>query len=175
MVGLAEGYHGDTLGAMDAVAPSPYNGRQQMPWYSPRGLFLEPPTVALVGGEWVVRLPAGMEDARAPTQQSGQQAQEAQQAQQEVFASQQDVFALSRDESGLVVRYQQYILAQMAQHAERAQGERLGACIIEPVLQVIILWPPGQPICVTSEATCQPCSSCHAVVWAQRSGQSGVV
>ena len=32
VVGLAEGYHGDTLGATDAVAPSVYNGLQHYPW-----------------------------------------------------------------------------------------------------------------------------------------------
>ncbi len=33
VVGIAEGYHGDTLGCMDAVAPSVYNGPRQTPWY----------------------------------------------------------------------------------------------------------------------------------------------
>jgi hypothetical protein len=32
VVGSAEGYHGDTLGCMDAVAPSVYNGPRQTPW-----------------------------------------------------------------------------------------------------------------------------------------------
>jgi len=29
---LQNGYHGDTLGCMDAVAPSPYTGARQTPW-----------------------------------------------------------------------------------------------------------------------------------------------
>ena len=32
VVGLTNGYHGDTLGAMDAVAQSPYNDFHQTPW-----------------------------------------------------------------------------------------------------------------------------------------------
>ena len=32
VVGIDGGYHGDTLGAMDAVSPSPYNGPAQYPW-----------------------------------------------------------------------------------------------------------------------------------------------
>lgn len=32
VVGIEGGYHGDTLGAMDAVAPSVYNGPEQFPW-----------------------------------------------------------------------------------------------------------------------------------------------
>ena len=38
VLGLANAYHGDTLGTMDAVAPSPYNGLQQTPWYPPPSL-----------------------------------------------------------------------------------------------------------------------------------------
>lgn len=34
VLGLTNAYHGDTLGTMDAVAPSPYNGLQQTPWYA---------------------------------------------------------------------------------------------------------------------------------------------
>ena len=33
VVGLQNGYHGDTLGAMDAVAPSAFNGLEHMPWW----------------------------------------------------------------------------------------------------------------------------------------------
>ena len=32
VVGVAEGYHGDTLGAMDAVSPSAYTGLPHAPW-----------------------------------------------------------------------------------------------------------------------------------------------
>ena len=32
VVGLTNGYHGDTLGAMDAVAETPYNNDDQTPW-----------------------------------------------------------------------------------------------------------------------------------------------
>lgn len=34
VLGLTNAYHGDTLGTMDAVAPSPYNGLRQTPWYA---------------------------------------------------------------------------------------------------------------------------------------------
>jgi len=55
------GYHGDTLGAMCATAPSLFNGPAQTPWYLGRGLFLDPPTAGLEGGGvgWVVRDGAG--------------------------------------------------------------------------------------------------------------------
>lgn len=52
VVGLANAYHGDTLGAADCVAPSVFNGRLQAPWYQGRGLFLEPPYLGMVRGRW---------------------------------------------------------------------------------------------------------------------------
>ena len=32
VLGLGNAYHGDTLGAMNAVPASPFNGPRQMPW-----------------------------------------------------------------------------------------------------------------------------------------------
>ena len=54
VLGLQGAYHGDTLGTMDAVPPSVFNGRLQTPWFEGRGLFLDPPTVAMKNGAWVV-------------------------------------------------------------------------------------------------------------------------
>lgn len=161
VVGLREAYHGDTLGAMEAVAPSPFNGRLQTPWYSGRGLFLDPPTAALVRGVWRVQLPAGMREAAG--------AAERQQWQTE-FGSQAGVFDLERrmGDPGryapLYAAYRRHIEQQLhadrdagpgagsrqtaaAQQQEQEQEERggsswqagrarqLGACILEPVLQ----------------------------------------
>ena len=53
VLGLQNAYHGDTLGAMDCVAPSVYNGRLQAPWYRGRGIFLHPPYVSMVKGRRV--------------------------------------------------------------------------------------------------------------------------
>jgi adenosylmethionine-8-amino-7-oxononanoate aminotransferase len=50
VLGLENAYHGDTLGAMDCVALSVYNGRLQAPWYRGRGVFLKPPYLAIVKG-----------------------------------------------------------------------------------------------------------------------------
>lgn len=49
VVSQAECYHGDTLGCMDASAPTVFNSGQH-PWYTPRTLSLQPPTVAWVEG-----------------------------------------------------------------------------------------------------------------------------
>ncbi|KAG2439490.1 hypothetical protein HXX76_004844 [Chlamydomonas incerta] len=57
VLGLQGAYHGDTLGAQDCVAPSVFNGRLQAPWYRGRGLFLEPPYVAMSAGRWQLQEP----------------------------------------------------------------------------------------------------------------------
>ena len=67
IVALTNGYHGDTLGAMDAQPPSVFAGPLQSPWYTPRGLFLEPPSLALRDGVWTVELPAELRAAAAET------------------------------------------------------------------------------------------------------------
>mmetsp|Transcript_34023 Transcript_34023/g.55120 ORF Transcript_34023/g.55120 Transcript_34023/m.55120 type:complete len:831 (+) Transcript_34023:36-2528(+) len=57
IIGLSESYHGDTLGTMDIQCPSPFTSGQH-PWYKGRGLFLNPPTVALKNGAWLLSLPS---------------------------------------------------------------------------------------------------------------------
>ena len=54
VVTLTNGYHGDTLGAMDCSMESTFNSRQT-PWYRARGLFLDTPTCGISQGVWKVR------------------------------------------------------------------------------------------------------------------------
>ena len=54
ILALDGSYHGDTLGAMDMQSPSIFTGSLQTPWYEPRGLFLNAPTVALKNRKWTV-------------------------------------------------------------------------------------------------------------------------
>lgn len=42
-------YHGDTLGVMDVAEPSIFN-KGQHPWYEPKGLFLDYPTISYMNG-----------------------------------------------------------------------------------------------------------------------------
>ena len=57
IIALDGSYHGDTLGAMDMQSPSVFTGPMQTPWYQPRGLFLQPPSLAIREGRWNVALP----------------------------------------------------------------------------------------------------------------------
>ncbi|KAG6532160.1 hypothetical protein ZIOFF_005998 [Zingiber officinale] len=57
VLALTGSYHGDTLGAMEAQAPSSYTSFIQQPWYSGRGLFLDPPECFITKGNWHLSLP----------------------------------------------------------------------------------------------------------------------
>jgi dethiobiotin synthetase/adenosylmethionine--8-amino-7-oxononanoate aminotransferase len=57
VLALHNSYHGDTVGAMDCAAASPFNGRLQTPWYSGRGCFLMPPYLQLQQGRWRLQAP----------------------------------------------------------------------------------------------------------------------
>jgi dethiobiotin synthetase/adenosylmethionine--8-amino-7-oxononanoate aminotransferase len=49
-------YHGDTLGVMDVAEPSIFNEGQH-PWYEPRGLFLQTPTLGFKQGTLSIDFP----------------------------------------------------------------------------------------------------------------------
>ncbi|KAI8831870.1 pyridoxal phosphate-dependent transferase [Chytridium lagenaria] len=58
VVGVDGGYHGDTIGAMNACSPNAFN--EKVEWYRPQGLWFSPPTVACKDGKYRIRLPDGM-------------------------------------------------------------------------------------------------------------------
>ncbi|KAL6774602.1 BIO1 [Auxenochlorella protothecoides x Auxenochlorella symbiontica] len=116
VLGLQGAYHGDTLGAMDCVAPSPFNGRRQTPWYAGRGLFLDPPTLALRGGAWVgAGLPAPLPDLAA------------------VFAPRPEAVAAHR--AAIAAALDAHDAAAGARLAARPAPPALAACLLEPVVQ----------------------------------------
>lgn len=53
-------YHGDTLGVMDVAEPSIFN-EGQTPWYEPKGLFLDTPTLGYRDGTLQIFHPDGWE------------------------------------------------------------------------------------------------------------------
>lgn len=116
MLGLQGAYHGDTLGAMDCVAPSPFNGRRQTPWYAGRGLFLDPPTLALRGGAWAgAGQPAPLPDLAA------------------VFAPRPEAVAAHR--AAIAAALDAHDAAAGARLAARPAPPALAACLLEPVVQ----------------------------------------
>ncbi|KAJ3111218.1 hypothetical protein HDU96_005896 [Phlyctochytrium bullatum] len=67
VVGIEGGYHGDTIGAMNACNPNVYNERVE--WYKPQGLWFAPPSVVLKDSKYHVRLPDWLTSAE-PTLKS---------------------------------------------------------------------------------------------------------
>lgn len=116
VLALKGSYHGDTLGAMEAQAPSPYTSFLQQPWYSGRGLFLDPPTVFLCNGQWNLSLPESLHSKDLELEAL-------------TFRSCDEIFAGNRDNSNLAATYASYISHQMLQNYDH-----IGALIIEPVI-----------------------------------------
>ncbi|KAL0404568.1 UNVERIFIED_CONTAM: Bifunctional dethiobiotin synthetase/7,8-diamino-pelargonic acid aminotransferase, mitochondrial [Sesamum radiatum] len=122
VLALQGSYHGDTLGAMEAQAPSPYTGFLQQPWYRGRGLFLDPPTVSMSDDIWEVALPQKM--------QSGKSGHECLS-----FNSRDEIFKRSRDGSDLASLYASFILQELHSLSDSNGLSHIGALIIEPVIQ----------------------------------------
>ncbi|KAG7606436.1 Bifunctional dethiobiotin synthetase/7,8-diamino-pelargonic acid aminotransferase [Arabidopsis thaliana] len=119
VIALRGSYHGDTLGAMEAQAPSPYTGFLQQPWYTGRGLFLDPPTVFLSNGSWNISLPESFSEI-APEYGT--------------FTSRDEIFDKSRDASTLARIYSAYLSKHLQEHSGVRQSAHVGALIIEPVI-----------------------------------------
>ncbi|KAF4383950.1 hypothetical protein G4B88_016383 [Cannabis sativa] len=117
VLALTGSYHGDTLGAMEAQAPSSYTGFLQQPWYTGRGLFLSPPTVFLSNNTWNLSLPEGMHSNKLKDADI-------------TFSSRNEVFNTSRDKSNLAEIYSSYISFELARYPE-SKGS-IGALIMEP-------------------------------------------
>ncbi|KAG0624900.1 hypothetical protein M758_2G012400 [Ceratodon purpureus] len=120
VVALKGSYHGDTLGAMEAQAPSVYTGFKQQPWHRGRGFFLEPPTVFQRQGRWLLQLPDVYQDDESSASVSS-------------WKSRDEVFDTCRDSTSLANLYSRSIDQQLAS-AAKEEYTSLAALIIEPVL-----------------------------------------
>ncbi|CAN6458914.1 unnamed protein product [Victoria cruziana] len=121
VLALSGSYHGDTLGAMEAQAPSPFTGFLQQPWYSGRGLFLDPPTVFLSNMIWKLHLPIFMQ-----SNNFGRDIL--------LFSCHTQLFSRSRDTSTLSQAYSDYISMQLSSY-KGSKSSYIAALIIEPVIQ----------------------------------------
>lgn len=127
MLGLQEAYHGDTLGAMDAVPPSPFNGPMQTPWFTGRGVFLDAPTLGMKNGVYEIFMPSWAATIGA---KSGEESTE-----KMSFASLEEAFSSTRNGTALSLQYRDHIEDQIDQYLGTRSGAHVAACIMEPVLQ----------------------------------------
>ncbi|KAL5775185.1 hypothetical protein ACOSP7_012742 [Xanthoceras sorbifolium] len=121
VLALKGSYHGDTLGAMEAQAPSSYTGFLQQPWYTGRGLFLDPPRVFMCNSKWDLSLPEWLHAKIVKLQDM-------------TFGSRDEIFYKSRDKSDLAAIYSSYISQTLLQNPDCRGFEPIGALIIEPVI-----------------------------------------
>lgn len=114
-------YHGDTLGAQDAQAPSVYTGFLQQPWYHGRGLFLDPPIVYMHNRQWKIYLPdcykkyVGLSGNVTST-----------------YDSRDDLYHEQRDKSKLANIYKELISEEISSCTDVCT--HVAALIIEPVI-----------------------------------------
>ncbi|GMP36448.1 hypothetical protein CsSME_00008577 [Camellia sinensis var. sinensis] len=122
VLALRGSYHGDTLGAMEAQAPSSYTGFLQQPWYTGRGFFLDPPTVFMQNGVWKLSLPERMNPEKVKVEDTS-------------FSLRDEIFYNSRDGSSLAGSYSSYITRELSLHSGLRGFTHIGSLIIEPVIQ----------------------------------------
>ncbi|KAJ3693384.1 hypothetical protein LUZ60_008864 [Juncus effusus] len=123
VLALNGSYHGDTLGAMEAQAPSSYTGFFQQPWYSGRGIFLDPPTIFINNKTWTLSLPDSLLCEQPNFKQNTS------------FELLSEVFSHSRDATGTADLYKSYISKQLSLYCGSDKETRIGALLIEPVIQ----------------------------------------
>ncbi|KAF8392915.1 hypothetical protein HHK36_021155 [Tetracentron sinense] len=127
VLALNGSYHGDTLGAMEAQAPSTYTGFLQQPWYTGRGLFLDPPTVFMCNGGWNLSLPKAVQSEKMKLEDM-------------TFNSRDELFYGSRNCSDLAKRYSGCISEQLLQFSGLKGSVHIGALIIEPGKTTLFLF-----------------------------------
>ncbi|KAF7154301.1 hypothetical protein RHSIM_Rhsim01G0006800 [Rhododendron simsii] len=128
VLALQGSYHGDTLGAMEAQAPSSYTGFLQQPWYTGRGFFLDPPTAFMDNGVWKLSLPERIHPENVNVEDMGVELLTA-------FRLRDELFYKSRDGSSLAACYSSYISQALSLHSRMSEHSHIGALIIEPVIQ----------------------------------------
>ncbi|KAF9407155.1 hypothetical protein BGZ76_006171, partial [Entomortierella beljakovae] len=64
VIGIDGGYHGDTIGAMNACSPNLYN--DQVTWYKAHGHWFSPPTVVFKNSQFVITVPNDMTNTKEP-------------------------------------------------------------------------------------------------------------
>ncbi|KAJ3020672.1 hypothetical protein HKX48_000401 [Thoreauomyces humboldtii] len=139
IVGIDGGYHGDTIGAMDAASPNVYN--DEINWYveriyhrfevvfcfdelvlalryKPRGIWFQPPSVMYKSGRYTVRIPSTLADHKTSTPES--------------FESLPELFEFSSRSPAQIKLYEDHITRTLREHL--ASGRPLGALLIEPIL-----------------------------------------
>ena len=133
ILALDGSYHGDTLGAMDMQSPSIFTGSLQTPWYEPRGLFLNAPTIGLKNQKWTVECAEELVVAGGSGQTSSTAA-----VVLDRFENKADVFDVKKRKASSAAARYQALIDSVLDNAERlgksGEAPEIGGLIMEPVL-----------------------------------------
>jgi dethiobiotin synthetase/adenosylmethionine--8-amino-7-oxononanoate aminotransferase len=121
VLGLADSYHGDTLGAMDAASPNTFNARDL--WYQGRGAWLTPPEVIYKNETHSIALPPDLKQLYH--QQNNATSCPS-------FTREADLYSTSRQSSDLCHFYTSYLQRTLNEYL--AAGVVFGALLLEPVV-----------------------------------------
>lgn len=127
IVALEDCYHGDTLGVMDCAPSSDFNSKQT-PWYTPRGLYFDPPSVAIVDGIWTLSVPDTFNSTFAADSKTSAPA-ETNDHDGKVFKNVDAIFCASRRGSAYT-----YTICSVLDAVLNGDEYDLGALLVEPVL-----------------------------------------
>nr|XP_019042998.1 dethiobiotin synthase [Kwoniella bestiolae CBS 10118]OCF21928.1 dethiobiotin synthase [Kwoniella bestiolae CBS 10118] len=127
VIGLRGGYHGDTIGSMDASEASTYN--KAVDWYKGRGHWFSPPMVQYVEGRPTV-LTTGP-DEWAPLPETISDGKSTNDGWSLGFSDVQSIYSVeSRLNTPLADYYRSHIRANLEKAVK--EGKKFGALIMEP-------------------------------------------
>jgi dethiobiotin synthetase/adenosylmethionine--8-amino-7-oxononanoate aminotransferase len=117
VLGIDGGYHGDTIGAMNACSPNVYNA--QVTWYKSHGHWFTPPTVLYKDSKFQITIPAEMTDGI--------------QQQKVIIGNLSSVFTAPTEGDARLSIYRKHIRSTL-NRLTKQENRQFGALLMEPVL-----------------------------------------
>ncbi|KAF0411268.1 PLP-dependent transferase [Gigaspora margarita] len=111
ILGLYGSYHGDTIGAMDACYPNPFN--KLVTWYEPRGKWFQPPRILLKNNVYNLQIPFSNQTIQYPSLSS-------------IFSPERSI----SDPVSLI--YKNHIKETITNYI--IEGNKFGALLFEPIV-----------------------------------------
>ncbi|WWC85248.1 dethiobiotin synthase [Kwoniella dendrophila CBS 6074] len=130
VIGLRGGYHGDTIGSMDASEASTFN--KAVDWYKGRGHWFSPPMVQYVDGKPTV-LTTGPDEWEALPETLSSEGKSTSEGGWEIpFSDIQSIYSVAeRLSTPLADYYRSHIRANL-EKVVKVEGKKFGALILEP-------------------------------------------
>ncbi|KAK6902678.1 dethiobiotin synthase [Kwoniella mangroviensis CBS 8507] len=129
VIGLRGGYHGDTIGSMDASEASTYN--KAVDWYKGRGHWFSPPMVQYIDGRPSV-LTTGPDEWSLLPEALSSEGKTTSEGWSLGFSDIQSIYSVeSRLDSPLADYYREHIRKNL-EKAVKVDGKKFGAMIMEP-------------------------------------------